>query len=117
MPGCTVVREAREGWVVLKVSGMFDGASAWELRDALSGERGRDVVVDFSQVREFYDLGVSVLAQGLRREGRHLFIRGLRQHQLRMFRYLGVEVDPIDAGPEGPASVAAPFDPKTVAYL
>ena len=83
--------------VTIRVDGVFDGATAWELRNTLEGHRaGGTIVLDFSKVREFYDFGVSVLAYWLAQRANALpkvLLRGLRTHQLRMFRYFGVETD------------------------
>ena len=90
MSGCRIDRETEGGRTVIRVSGVFDSASACELSDQLSREPD-DVVLDFSLVREFADLGVAALARGLADRSRHLSLRGLRQHQLRIFRYFGVD--------------------------
>ena len=93
MPGCTIVREQEGGRAVLRIAGVFDRASAFELRERLEREPPGDVVLDFSHVREFADLGVATLAHGLAGGERRLRLLGLRQHQLRIFRYFGVDVD------------------------
>jgi anti-anti-sigma regulatory factor len=84
--------------LVLRLDGVFDGASAWDLRHTLeratSDAPMRPIVLDFSQVRDFYDFGVAVLAHGLAQRDAHLppvRLRGLRTHQSRMFSYFGVE--------------------------
>ncbi len=92
MSGCRIEKETEGARTVLRVSGVLDPASACELSHRLANEPGREVVLDFSLVREFPDLGVAELARGL--AGRdHLSMRGLRQHQLRIFRYFGFDVD------------------------
>jgi hypothetical protein len=54
--------------------------------------------VDLTRVREFHDFGVTVLAQALQRRRGKVSVRGLRQHHLRLLRYLGI--DPrVDLGP------------------
>ena len=81
--------------VVIRLDGIFDAVAAWGVRGRI-GKLPPDqkVVLDFSQVREFYDLGVAVMASGLAElEGPHVAVRGLRQHQHRMFRYFGIDVD------------------------
>jgi anti-anti-sigma regulatory factor len=94
MPGkCTFVREAEGGRAVIRLVGVFDRASAVELTKRLESESAREVVLDFSLVREFADLGVAALAHGLEGIERRLLMRGLRQHQLRIFRYFGVDVE------------------------
>lgn len=91
MRGCSIVRKLEGGRVVIRVAGVFDCSSAFELRDRLEREPAGDLVLDFSLVREFADLGVATLAHGLADGERRLKLRGLRQHQLRIFRYFGVE--------------------------
>jgi anti-anti-sigma regulatory factor len=92
MRGCSIERELEGGRTILRVAGVFDRASAFELRERLAREPSADVVLDFSLVSEFADLGVAALANGLASGGRRLDLRGLRQHQLRIFRYFGVDV-------------------------
>ncbi len=94
MPGCSILRETEGDLTVIRVAGVFDRASAFELRDRVEREPSTDdLVLDFSLVREFADLGVATLAHGLVGVDRRLHLRGLRQHQLRMFRYFGLDVD------------------------
>jgi hypothetical protein len=97
MPACSIVRDLVDGRAVIRVAGVFDRASAFELRDRLERETAIDVVLDFSLVREFADLGVATLAHGLAGGERKLRLVGLRQHQLRIFRYFGVDVDGLGA--------------------
>ena len=94
MPCCSIQTETEGARTVIRVAGVFDRASAFELRDRLEREVARDLVLDFSLVREFADLGVATLAHGLAGGAdRRLHLRGLRQHQLRIFRYFGLDVD------------------------
>ena len=81
--------------VVIRVDGVFDAVAAWSVRGQLGKLPAEArVVLDFSQVREFYDLGVAVMASGLAAlQGPNVAVRGLRQHQHRMFRYFGIDVD------------------------
>ena len=100
MPVCQVTRRERRGRVELQLSGTFDGASAWELARVLQGERG-PVHIDFSQVASFNDYGLAVLANAVvQREDRSLHLVGLRQHQVRMLSYLGIDVDELGLAPE-----------------
>lgn len=101
MPGCSILRETEGARTVIRVSGVFDRASAFELRDRLQREPAEDVVLDFSLVREFADLGVATLAHGLAGADRRLHLRGLRQHQLRIFRYFGLDVDALQGDRPG----------------
>jgi anti-anti-sigma regulatory factor len=94
MPGgCTFQSEHAGERTIIRLSGTFDRSSAFELAERVEGERDREVILDFSLVREFADLGVATLAHGLASAERRLLMRGLRQHQLRMFRYFGVDVE------------------------
>ncbi len=106
MPAWTVEREREDGRLVLRVKGNFDRAAASELRDLLTPAEGEaEVVLDFSLVRQFEDLGVAALARLLAETGaRRIGIRGLRQHQVRLFRYIGFDVDALGtATPPGRA--------------
>jgi anti-anti-sigma regulatory factor len=87
-----LTREMEGDRPVLRLHGEFDRASAWALRERLEREAASDVVVDFSLVRSFSDLAVAVLAHGVQLTRSRVVLRGLRQHQLRIFRYCGVEV-------------------------
>jgi hypothetical protein len=92
--GCTIQRDHEGPQTVIRVSGTFDRTSAFELTRRVQGEpRDERVVLDFSLVCEFADLGVAALASGLAGGDRRLQLRGLRQHQLRIFRYFGVDVE------------------------
>lgn len=81
------------GEVMIRLDGTFDTAAAWGLRARLEelSEQER-VVVDFGPVREFVDLGIAVVANGLANEPRpFLELRGLQPRQHRVFRYFGVD--------------------------
>jgi hypothetical protein len=82
---------------VIRLEGVFDGSSAWELRHALRerGAAAQPVVIDFSAVRECHDFGVAVLAHGLTCDAPGLVeLRGLQQRQAALVRFFG-----LDAGP------------------
>jgi anti-anti-sigma regulatory factor len=96
MSGCRIDRETEDGRTIIRVSGVFDSQSACELSARLAREQEDDVVLDFSLVREFADLGVAELARGLADHRPGLSLRGLRQHQARIFRYFGVDVDSLE---------------------
>ncbi len=94
MKDCIVERDRASGRTVLRLGGNFDRTAALVLRDELAGADGA-VMLDFSLVRTFDDLGVATLARVLiENEGRSVAVRGLRQHQLRLFRYIGLDVEP-----------------------
>ncbi len=108
MPDCTITTERGGERVTFRVAGVFDRGSAWKLREVLEQERSVEVLLDFSLVRDFSDLGVAVLAHALAGAGgRRLTFRGLRQHQLRIFRYCGVAVEELSA-----RDATAPMEPE-----
>jgi hypothetical protein len=90
----TDVARTSTGPELIQVGGTFDALAAWDVRKRLRAlPPDAYVVLDFTQVKEFMDLGVAVVAPGLRdRERPFVTVRGLRQHQHRMFRYFGVDV-------------------------
>jgi hypothetical protein len=104
MPGCNLEREVLGGIALYRISGRFEGACAWELSARLEREPLHHVVVDFAQVGEFVDYGIAVMANALNTLDKQVRLRGLRQHQERLFRYFGVEA----------AEAAGPADDFTV---
>jgi hypothetical protein len=79
--------------LTIRMSGVFDVPAARRFADALGEARGRAVHVDLTQIREFHDLAVALLARALAgRAG--TTVAGLREHHVRLLAYLG-----IDAGP------------------
>jgi hypothetical protein len=85
----------RSGEVLLEIDGTFDAIVAWDVRRRLRAlPPDAHVVLDFTRVKEFLDLGVAVVAPWLVEHGHpRVTLRGLRQHQRRMFRYFGVDLD------------------------
>jgi anti-anti-sigma regulatory factor len=69
---CSIDEEIQDDRTVLRVSGVFDSASACALRDRLARGSADRVTLDFSLVREFADLGVATLANGLAGGARRL---------------------------------------------
>ena len=53
----------------LRLRGILDGSSAWELRNALEGSKAREIVLDMHGLVEIWDFGAAVLAAGLRQLG------------------------------------------------
>jgi anti-anti-sigma regulatory factor len=100
-----LTREMEGERPVLRLRGQFDRASAWALRERLETEAAPELVVDFSLVRDFSDLAVAVLAHGVQLTHARIVLRGLRQHQLRIFRYCGVDVA------DGREALATPTPP------
>ena len=75
--------------MTFQLEGTFDGAAARRLRQSLEGVSAQEeVVLDFTQVKLFLDLSISVLTRGL--EAKNIRLRGLGTHQERMFRYFGM---------------------------
>ena len=93
---------ARAG-LTIRIEGVFDVPAARRVRELLDAAPATDsVAVDLSQVREFHDPGVAVLAEALAGEGgSRVAVRGLRQHQIRMLRYLGVAPSALAERPLG----------------
>jgi hypothetical protein len=92
MPAWTVIREARSDTATYVLSGRFEGVSAWELAARLTEERLPRAVLDFSRCQEFQDYAVAVLSQALLGlVGLRVQLRGLRQHQERVFKCFGVD--------------------------
>ncbi len=92
MVSLTVSRDDNGQHAVYRLSGAFDRAGAWSLRDRLERDGARELILDFSLVREFSDLAVAVLAHGLTTSRRAVALRGVQQHQLRIFQYCGVPI-------------------------
>jgi anti-anti-sigma regulatory factor len=111
MLDCTVTRVEGQDRAVYAIDGRFDRAAAWSLRDRIERDPLREVIVDFTPVRDFSDLAVAVLAHGLTTTTRRVLLRGLRPNQLRIFRACGVAVDELllADGP-GPRSGVTPRD-------
>ena len=108
MPACSLEREVIGSTAFYRMNGKFEASCAWELSGRLEQEPLGDVVVDFSQVSEFVDYGVAIIAGALAGSRKRIELRGLRQHQERLFGYFGV--DPAElARPRRPAS--SPLEP------
>jgi anti-anti-sigma regulatory factor len=89
---------------IITLEGVFDGLAAAHLEEALLRARPGDrVLVDVTRVREFHDFGVAVLGRALARCQAEVKLRGLRQHQIRVLRYFGVDAGPMERAviPEG----------------
>ncbi len=106
MPACTLQREVDGSTALYRIAGRFEGSCARELEERLRREPLREVVIDFSQVTAFMDSGVAVIAAPLCDPSHHVRLRGLRQHQERLFRYFGVE--PADVPLALPAAAPEP---------
>ncbi len=87
MAGLQIQTVENAGTVTLKLEGRFDARTAAQLRKSLEELPDKQVVVDFSRVREFMDVAVAVLSRGMYE--RNVRLQGLVGHQERMFRYFG----------------------------
>jgi anti-anti-sigma regulatory factor len=92
MPACTLGREVDGSTAIFRISGRFDGACAWDLASRLERDALSELVVDFSQVDQFVDYGIAVLASAIMSlPQKRIRLQDLRQHQERLFRYFGVD--------------------------
>lgn len=85
-------QEIPGGEVLLRFEGRFEASDAWRVHEALGAAGGGwPVVLDFSQVRQFEDSAIALLAPDLVASGRpRVRMRGLGLHQQRILEYLGV---------------------------
>jgi hypothetical protein len=80
------------GATVIRMDGVFDVPAAQRLAHVLEQtDANEQVRIDLTEVREFHDYGVTVLANALASRGTRIVVRGLRQHHLRLLRYFGVD--------------------------
>ena len=97
--------------LVIRLDGTFDLAAAGEIQRAFAeASQGSEIYVDLTQVREFHDLAVALLAEAVRQASCPVSVRGLRQHQYRMLRYLGVEPSALDPGLARRSTAISSFD-------
>ncbi len=75
---------------VIRMDGVFDVPAAQHLARELARAGEGEVRIDLTQVREFHDFGVALLARELAVHGK-ASVSGLRQHHLRLLRYLGID--------------------------
>ncbi len=89
-------RRPRRRSLLLQVDGTFDRAAATRIGRLLAGaHQASSIRVDLSRVTEFEDLGLATLAEALRAPGSdRVSVIGFRHHQVRVLRYLGVDVTP-----------------------
>ncbi len=85
--------------LVIRMDGAFDIDSVNTIRSRIESlPCDAEVYVDLSRVREFHDRAVAMLADVLAVARARVSVRGLRQHQYRMLRYLGVMPSALDPG-------------------
>jgi hypothetical protein len=99
MRNLSLSRFTEAGRRVLRVLGTFDADAARELIAEVCRDPAREVVVDVALVRGFDEVGVAALARLVRLGGgRKVTLRGLSTHQLRILRYLGLELSALAGG-------------------
>lgn len=77
--------------LIIRMDGAFDTDAAQHIAQKLASmPEGAEVYLDLSQVRQFHDRAVAVLGDLLVSTHVRVSVRGLRHHQYRMLRYLGV---------------------------
>lgn len=80
---------------VIRLDGSLDGIAARRVEALLArAEPGAGIHLDLTQVREFHDFAVAVLATALKRCRAAVSVQGLRLHQIRLLRYFGVDATP-----------------------
>jgi len=84
--------------ILLRLTGDFEAADAWQVHEAIQGAaRGSQVVLDFNQVRRFEDFAIALIAPDLVATSAHkIRIRGLGLHQRRILEYFGVKGSALD---------------------
>ena len=75
---------------VLRLAGDLDTASSHRLAEEVAGDPAQHLMLDFFAVAAIDDRGLADLADALRSRPQ-VALRGLREHQLRLLAYLGVE--------------------------
>ena len=94
MSCCDIDREINGSTARYRVTGKFEGACAFNLAKRIEAEPLGELALDFSQCGEFVDYGIAVLASALLSiPGKRVHLEGLRQHQLRLFKYFGVDAE------------------------
>jgi ABC-type transporter Mla MlaB component len=89
--GAVATEEMTSDAIQLSVAGPFDLTTAHRVARALADASDETLVcIDLTRVSNFDDSGVAVLGRALAGHQR-ADVRGLRQHQVRLLRYLGVE--------------------------
>jgi len=92
--------------VVIRMDGAFDLESVQVIQRRIADLPGdAEVYVDLSRVRDFHDRAVAMLADVLAATRARISVRGLRQHQYRMLRYLGVTPSALDPGLARPVAL------------
>jgi hypothetical protein len=106
MPACNISREVIGSTAWYRIAGKFENSCSWDLSRRVVQEPLGELTLDFSQVGDFVDYGIAVLASALLElPHKTVHLQGLRQHQLRLFKYFGVEPAYLDHTDGVPASM------------
>ena len=85
------MHDTTSGRRVIRGDDPFDLAAAERVMRELAASGGVPTEVDLRHVREFHDHGVAFLAHAIAAMAGLVSVRGLRQHHLRLLRYLGID--------------------------
>jgi hypothetical protein len=106
MPACNINREVIGSTAWYRIAGKFESSCSWDLSRRVVQEPLGEMTLDFSQVGDFVDYGIAVLSSALLElPHKTVHLQGLRQHQLRLFKYFGVEPAHLDHTDGEPASM------------
>ncbi len=85
--------------LVIRLDGVFDLDAARHVLDAVGkAPANTEIYVDLGRVRDFHDHGLAILAEALSSVRSRVSVLGLRHHQYRMLRYLGVDPQALHSG-------------------
>jgi anti-anti-sigma regulatory factor len=90
----TVASSIADSPITLKLVGTFGPAALHRLQAAVEWSRTThgDLVIDLSGVEALPDRTMPALSESLAKTGGRVRLMGLRDHQMRILRYLGLEV-------------------------
>jgi len=92
MAASNINREVIGSTAWYRITGKFESSCSWDLARRIAQEPLGAIALDFSQVGDFVDYGIAVLSSALLElPQKSVRLQGLRQHQLRLFKYFGVE--------------------------
>ncbi len=78
--------------LLIRLDGIFDTPAARHVEATLAQAHPDAYLrLDLTQIREFHDFAIAVLAHALTSNPARVALRGLRHHQIRMLRYFGVD--------------------------
>jgi anti-anti-sigma regulatory factor len=78
---------------VVRFNGVLDATSAAEVGPFLQVEPSGTLTLDFSQATDVDSYGLSALVAVIARSDGVVHLRGLRTNQIRMLKYMGLDLD------------------------